>query len=63
MTTLREGEEDIITTLALGEEGPVFTTQALGEEERKPTTAALGEEGGDADRALQARAPNPFGHY
>jgi len=63
VTTLALGEETIVTTMGLGEEGPVLTTQAIGEEEPKPTTLRLGEEDREADRAMQAQVPNPFGHF
>lgn len=36
----------VITTLALGEEGPRMTTMVVGEEDPVITTLALGEEGG-----------------
>ncbi|MDT9726209.1 hypothetical protein DUZ99_14605 [Xylanibacillus composti] len=44
VTTMAIGEEDMATTLALGEEGePVYTTMAVGEED-SATTMAIGEE-------------------
>jgi hypothetical protein len=44
------GGDETVTTLAVGEEG-IITTLALGEEDR------------DADRAIQAQVPSPFGHF
>ncbi len=63
-TTLALGEEDRVTTMALGEEqSPVqageFTTLAVGEEDRV-TTLALGEE---QFAGVDQGADSPFGAF